>query len=147
MSRLFRRRLRRALDGIPPPPPDLSALSPDDQILFAVKQVGLKALLHEVATDEHADKPAAGAPLEPERATESSREVVSSTPAETKPASPTKPSRPRHAGEPDPAAIPPQNQYWEEKCRFRFRRLDEPYDDDEPSEEDDLDELLYGSTS
>jgi hypothetical protein len=69
--------------------------------------------------------------------------MVWPAPVETKPAPPAKPSRPRHAGEPDPNAIPPQNQYWEEKCWFRFRRLDEPYD--EPEAEDELDELIYGS--
>jgi hypothetical protein len=139
MKRAIRRRLFRAHQNIPPVPPDLSAMSPQDQILWVVKQVGLKALLGAYRKTE---EPAAMTTPEPERAPEPPPEVAPPpAPIETKPA----PRPPRHAGEPDPAAVPPENQWWQTMCWFRFRGLNEPYDD-EP-EQDELDELIYDSRS
>lgn len=135
MKRAIRLRLARARQNIPPVPPDLSAMSAEKQLLWAVEQVGLKALL---GADQNAKEPAVMATPEPERQAEAN--VAPPAADKTKPA----PRPPRHAGEADPAAVPPQNQWWETMCRFRFRGPGEPYDDEAP-EEDELDELIYGS--
>jgi hypothetical protein len=135
MKRATRLRLARARQNIPPVPPDLSAMSPQDQILWAVKQVGLKALLD---ADQEAKESAVVETPEPERIPAPSPAVAPPpAPVHTEPA----PRSPRHAGEPDPAAVPPQNQWWQTMCRFRIRGLNEPYDD-EPEEQDELDELI-----
>jgi hypothetical protein len=144
MSRLFRRRLQRALDNVPEAPPDLSSLSPDQQVLWAVRLLGLKALLQGATKGRATTEPAAGAAPKEKCEPEPQAKATQSTPAVSSPP-PAKPRR-REAWEPDPAAIPPQNQYWEELCRWRFRGPNEPYDD-EPSEADELDELIYGESS
>src|SRR5205807_852760 len=65
--------------------------------------------------------------------------------AETRPAPPVKPPhRARYPGEPDPSFVPPPpSEYVEQMCRWRARGPNEPYDDD-PPEDDELDELIYG---
>jgi hypothetical protein len=142
MSRLFRRRLQRALDSVPSPPPDLSSLSPDAQVLWAVRLVGLKRLLQGAANDRAATEPAADAAPEQKCESKPQAEVTQSTPAVC--GRPPHKPRPREVWEPDPSFVPPQNQYWEELCRWRVRGLDEPHDE-EPPEADELDELIYGS--
>jgi hypothetical protein len=88
---------------------------------------------------------AAAEARQPERMPELVAEAaLPPTSVETEPA-PPKPHRARYPGEPDPNAIPPQDQWWETRCWFRARGLDEPYDDG-PREQDELDELIYGSS-
>lgn len=143
MSRLFRRRLQRALDNVPAPPPDLSSLSPDAQLLWALNQVGLLALLQGPANDRKPAEPATVATPEPCEREPQVKVTPSTSPVDNGP--PAKP-RPRKSWwEPDPSSVPPQNQYWEERCKWRVRGLHEPYDE-EPPEQDELDELIYGSS-
>ena len=69
---------------------------------------------------------------------------VAPPPAPVAPA-PVPPFKPRPWWEPDPNYVPPpQNRWWEEKCRFRFRRPNEPYVYDEPPEQSEDDALIYG---
>jgi hypothetical protein len=92
-------------------------------------------------------KPAAGAALQPQPAPEPPAEVaLPPAPVKTRPAPPAKtPHRPRYPGEPDPSYVPPPpNQYAEEMCRWRARGPDDYYDD-QPPEEDELDDLIYGN--
>jgi hypothetical protein len=116
-------------------PANFDSLDEMEQLTWYVRQGRLTELVRggeEAKPDEK--------PVRPEPAVE---EAPRPAPVETKAAPPVQPFRARYAGEPDPTALPPQNQYWEEKCRFRFPGPEDAYVD-EP-EQDELDELIYGS--
>jgi hypothetical protein len=131
----LRRRVRRLKRTRPSKRPEnFDSLDEMEQLTWYVRQGRLAEL---VRGGEEA-KPAAK-PVRPEPAVE---EAPPPAPVETKPAPTVQPFRARYAGEPDPTALPPQNQYWEEKCRFRARGPEDVYAD-EP-ERDELDELIYG---
>jgi hypothetical protein len=83
---------------------------------------------------------AAAEAQEPRREPEPTAAAEPPPPIETEPVRPTKPWQAGYPGEPDPDAIPPQNQWWEERCWFRSRQFGEPYD--EPEEADEFDELI-----
>ena len=139
----FSRRIRRIKRTRPSKRPEnFDSLDEQEQLTWYAKQGRLKELLCEGEDASTAEKEAK--PAEP-REPAPTAVVASPAPVEPKPAPPAKPPPPRHAGEPDPNALPPQNQYWEEKCRFRFRGPEDAYAD-EP-EQDELDELIYGTSS
>jgi len=149
MNRSTRRRLARASQNVPPPPPDLSALSPVERLHWMSDLVGFENIVRAANAEDKAErraKAAERAAAEAQRAPEPPVEVaLPQAPVETRPAPPAKPPhRPRYPGEPDPSYVPPPpNQYAEEMCHWRARGPNEPYDD-EPPEDDELDELIYG---
>jgi len=152
MNRSTRRRLARASQNVPPPPPDLSALSPVERLHWMSDLVGFENIVRAANAEDKAERRAKAAERaaaearDPQRAPEPPAKVaLSQAPVETRPAPPAKPPhRPRYPGEPDPSYVPPPpNQYAEEMCHWRARGPNEPYDD-EPPEDDELDELIYG---
>jgi hypothetical protein len=145
---MLRGRLRRVLRRRPAArPANFNSLDPLDQLTWLAEHNLYNDVVREVEHAGKAEEEARAAERAeiqgPPRPPEPTVEVVPSAPVAAERAPPTRPHRPRHAGEPDPAAVPPQNQWWETMCRFRFRGPDEAYDD-EPPEQDELDELIYG---
>jgi hypothetical protein len=146
----LRRRVRRLKRTRPSERPEnFDSLDPLEQLTWLARNNQLTDAVREIEEASSAEEEAKAAERialgtpEPRRETEPTVEIARPAPLESKPEPPTKPSRPRHAGEPDPTFVPPQNQYWQTMCRFRLRQLGEPYDD-QPPEEDELDELIYG---
>ena len=128
-------------------PEHFDSMSGTEQLVWLIENgETLSRLLSDDYGSERSE-PAAGAALQPQPAPERPAEVaLPQAPVETRPAPPAKPPhRPRYPGEPDPSYVPPPpSQYAEQMCRWRARGPHEPYDDD-PREEDELDELIYGS--
>lgn len=145
----LRRRVRRLKRTRPSKRPEnFDSLDPLEQLTWYAKQGRLTELVCEMEAANKAEREAKAAERaardaqEPRRESEPAAEAVPPVPVEPKPAPPAEPFRARYPGEPDPNAVPPQNQYWEEKCRFRVRGPEDVYAD-EP-ERDELDELIYG---
>ena len=128
-------------------PDNFDSMSGTEQLIWLIEN---GATLGELLSDDYpagTSADAAGAVLPPQPAPEPPIEVAPPpAPVETKPAPPAKPPhRPRYPGEPDPSYVPPPpSQYAEQMCRWRARGPNEPYDDD-PPEDDELDELIYGN--
>ena len=146
---MLRGRLRRVLRRRPAERPEnFDRLDPQEQLTWLAKRNLYNDVVREVAEESKAEEEAKAAERAkiqgPQRPPEPTVEVAPAAPVAAERAPSARPERPRHAGEPDPAAIPPQNQWWETMCRFRFRGPDDFYDD-EPPEQDELDELIYGS--
>ena len=127
-------------------PDNFDSMSGTEQLIWLIEN---GTTLDELLSDDYpggSSKHAASAPLEPRQAREPPAEVaLSEAPVENKPAPPAKPPhRPRYPGEPDPSYVPPPpSQYAEQMCRWRARGANDYYDN-EPPEDDELDELIYG---
>jgi hypothetical protein len=151
MNRSTRLRLKRARHtAMPAPKVDLSGMTAMERLLWAAQNGTFETIVRQANDEWRAEPPAeaqssADDRPEPthEREPEAIAEVMSAAPpADAEP--PPEPWRPSYPGEPDPNYVPPpQNEWWQERCHFRVRRLDEPYDDDPPEMSED-DELIYG---
>ena len=153
MNRSTRRRLARARQNVPPLPPDLSAMSPVERLHWMADQVGLENIVRAANAEDAAERRAQAAERaaaearDRERAPEPPAEAaLPQAPVETRPAPPAKPPhRPRYPGEPDPSYVPPPpSEYAEEMCHWQARGPNDYYDE-EPPEDDELDELIYGN--
>jgi hypothetical protein len=140
MSRALLVRVRRAKRRRVPPerPENFDSLSPNDQLAWLVEN-GVK--LSDLLGDDNggigarAVNAAAPQPVPVARV-----EVTPPAPVvEVKPAQPAPLPRPLPAP-PRPPAPPQPRQWWEEKCRWRARGLQDYYDDEPLKDDEDWEE-------
>ena len=138
MKGTLTRRLALARERTPTVP-DPKAMTPKEKRAHAFRLLDFNTQVALMNRQAEAEGQAPWQIMKRERAREQElAQAAASAAPEPKPAPATtpKPSRPRHVGEPDPDFVPPQNQFWEERCWFRAREAQDFYDD-EPERNDD----------